>query len=52
MNEESDEVQAVLKTKTCRGCSNRCTLDEPMCNRSKIWIKEVMEEINNKKASS
>ena len=37
---EDKEFQEFLKTKTCRGCFNHCPLNNPNCNRSKIFIKE------------
>ena len=45
------ELEKILKNKNCRGCSNRCSLNEPGCNRSKIYIDEEIkkyEETNNK----
>jgi len=46
---EDDEFQKYLKNKNCRGCSNRCPLDNPNCNRSKIFIIEEMEKYNKNK---
>lgn len=46
---EDKEFQEFLKTKTCRGCFNHCPLNNPNCNRSKIFIKDALEEFNNKK---
>lgn len=48
---EQDEFEIYLKTKNCRGCSNRCALDDPECNRSKLWIKDAMEEWERKRES-
>lgn len=42
-----DKFEEYLKNKNCRGCSNRCTLDDPMCNRSKLWIAEAEKEWND-----
>lgn len=50
-NEFDDEIQEYLKSKNCRGCSNRCALDNPECNRSKLWIKEAIEEWKTKRES-
>jgi len=39
-----EEFEKFLSKKTCRGCANHCPLDNPNCNRSKIFIKDAMEE--------
>ena len=44
----SDEINKILKNKNCNGCSNRCSLANPGCNRSKIFIEEAIEKINRK----
>ena len=41
---DDEKFQEFLKTKNCRGCVNRCVLTDPICNRSKIFIKEYYEE--------
>lgn len=46
---ENNEFQEFLSKKTCRGCYNHCVLTNPNCNRSKIFIKDALEEFNNKK---
>ncbi|MBQ3408999.1 MAG: hypothetical protein IJH12_07355 [Clostridia bacterium] len=37
-----------LKGKNCRGCSNRCSLLNPGCNRSRAYIEEVLRKLNEK----
>ena len=44
-----EEEKEILKKLNCRGCSNHCCLASPMCNRSKIFIKEAIEKYINKK---
>ena len=39
-------LKEYLKKSNCRGCYNKCTLDNPICGRSKIFIKEIIEKIN------
>lgn len=39
-----EEFEEYLKTKNCRGCSNRCPLNDPGCGRSKIFIQEALEK--------
>ena len=38
------KLDEYLKTKNCRGCSNRCPLNDPGCGRSKVFIEEVIEK--------
>ena len=38
---DKKDLENYLKTKNCRGCSNRCPLSDPMCGRSKVFIQEV-----------
>ncbi|MBR2704722.1 MAG: hypothetical protein IKE91_04560 [Clostridia bacterium] len=51
----SEEINKKLKNINCRGCSNRCSLASPGCNRSKIYIDEAiknLEEENKKQNDS
>lgn len=41
---EDKEFEKFLSKKNCRGCFNHCPLDNPNCNRSKIFIKDAKEE--------
>ena len=41
-------LKEYLKKSNCRGCYNKCTLDNPICGRSKLFIKEIIEKINKK----
>ena len=43
---KEDEIKKNLKNMNCRGCSNRCSLANPGCNRSKVFIDEAIEKIN------
>lgn len=45
---EDEKFQEFLKTKNCRGCVNRCVLTDPICNRSKIFIKDYYDEYSEK----
>ncbi|MBR3697268.1 MAG: hypothetical protein IKM97_03255 [Clostridia bacterium] len=48
---EDEKFKEFLKNKNCRGCFNKCVLTNPICNRSKIFIKDAYEEYlekNNK----
>ena len=40
---ENKDFEEFLSKKTCRGCFNNCPLDNPNCNRSKIFIKDSKE---------
>lgn len=42
------ELKEYLNKMNCRGCYNHCSLNSPMCNRSKIFIKEAIEKFNKK----
>ena len=42
--EEDEKIIEYLKRKNCRGCGNRCPLNDPMCGRSGIFIDEAMEK--------
>lgn len=48
----NEELEKYLKKLNCRGCSNRCPLDDPYCGRSNIYIKEAIEKFNNNKPQS
>lgn len=41
---DNEEFEKYLEHKTCRGCSNRCLLVDPNCNRSKIFIEDEYEK--------
>ena len=41
-----NKISEKIKNMNCRGCSNRCSLANPGCNRSKIYIDEAIEKIN------
>ena len=43
------EIEEYLKEQNCRGCYNRCQLSNPMCGRSRIFIKDAIEKFNAKK---
>lgn len=45
------KLEEYLAKLNCRGCYNHCSLNSPMCGRSKIFIKEATEKYNkeNKK---
>ena len=40
---DDEEFNNYLSKLTCRGCFNHCSLSNPNCNRSKIFIKEAFE---------
>lgn len=44
-----EKLQEYLRTKNCRGCSNRCPLDDPGCGRSKIFIEEALQKFDKEK---
>lgn len=44
LKEAEQNKQEYLKQFTCRGCYNHCSLDNPGCGRSKIWINEALEK--------
>ncbi len=39
-----EDLEKFLKKFNCRGCSNHCPLNDPMCGRSKIFIEEAMKK--------
>lgn len=41
---EDEEFEKYIQNKSCRGCYNHCSLLEPNCNRSKIFIKDEYEK--------
>lgn len=45
------DLKKYLKKINCKGCHNQCSLDDPICGRSKIFIKEAIEKLNNKNQS-
>jgi len=48
MKIQDEEMDEYLKLKNCRGCSNRCSLNDPMCGRSSIFIEEAIEKYEKK----
>lgn len=44
-----EELKQYLRKSTCRGCFNHCSLDNPSCGRSKIFIKDAFEKYNEEK---
>lgn len=44
-----NDFYKILKNKNCRGCSNRCSLLYPGCNRSKIYIDEERKKYEGNK---
>lgn len=44
---EEIELKEYLKKINCRGCYNHCSLSNPNCGRSKIFIKEAIEKFNS-----
>ena len=44
INETEQELKEYLREHTCRGCYNHCTLDNPGCGKSRMWIDEVIEK--------
>lgn len=48
INEQQQELKEYLSKLTCRGCYNHCPLNNPGCGKSKIWINEAIEKLNNK----
>ena len=46
-----NKLKEYLKQKNCRGCYNRCPLSNPMCGRSKIFIKEETEKFRENEKS-
>lgn len=48
MSKLDEEMSEYLSKFTCRGCYNHCSLDNPNCGRSKIFIKEALEKLENK----
>ena len=44
INEKKQEIKEILSKHTCRGCYNHCTLENPGCRKSKIWINEILEK--------
>ena len=47
LNEEKQELNEILSRYSCRGCFNHCSLDNPGCGKSKIWINEILDKIEN-----
>lgn len=43
---KEDEIKKKLTNMNCRGCSNKCSLASPGCNRSKVFIDEAIKKIN------
>ncbi len=39
-----EKFQEYLAKLTCRGCYNHCPLNNPICGRSRIFIKEAQEK--------
>lgn len=46
--ELNDELKKYLHNLNCRGCINRCPLDNPNCARSRIFINEAVENFIKK----
>ena len=44
MSEEEQKLKEYLSKFTCRGCYNHCSLDNPGCGRSKVWINVAIEK--------
>jgi hypothetical protein len=44
---DDEKFQEYLKNQTCRGCGNRCSLIEPNCGRSRIFIQDAYEKYKN-----
>ncbi len=44
INEKKQEIKEILSKHTCWGCYNHCTLENPGCGKSKIWINEILEK--------
>lgn len=49
---EDKEFLEYLSKLTCKGCQNRCSLNDPGCGRSRIFIKEAEEKYNTNKNSN
>ena len=47
LNEQQQGLNEILSKYTCRGCYNHCALDNPGCGKSKTWINEILEKIEN-----
>ena len=47
---DDKEFEKYIENKSCRGCYNHCSLLEPNCNRSKIFIKDEYEKYLSKKS--
>lgn len=45
MKIDEQKLKVYLSKKCCRGCANRCPLDNPNCGRSKIFIRELIEKL-------
>ena len=43
---EQQELKEYFSKLTCRGCYNHCSLSNPSCGKSKIWINEAIEKFN------
>ena len=52
INEQQQDLKEILSKYICRGCYNHCTLDNPGCGKSKIWINEILEKIENGEANN
>lgn len=44
---EEERIKEFLKKKSCKGCSNGCSLAYPGCARSKTYINSAIQEFQN-----
>lgn len=49
---KENEIKKIIKNKNCRGCSNRCSLLSPGCNRSKVYIEDELKKFEDKSSGS
>lgn len=47
MSIDEQKLNEYLSKKYCRGCANRCPLNDPNCARSKIFIRELIEKLES-----
>lgn len=43
--EKQENIKEFLKKFQCKGCYNHCPLSNPNCNKSKIFIKEILKKL-------
>ena len=44
-NKQEQKLKEYLSKLHCHGCYNQCSLANPGCGKSKIWIREAIEKL-------